>query len=40
MKKNEYCKKHNIPLIRIPYTIRNKITINDLKLDTSIYLID
>ena len=39
-KKNEYCKKHNIPLIRIPYTIRNNITINDLKLDTSTYLID
>lgn len=40
MKKNEYCKKHNIPLIRIPYTIRNNITINDLNLKTSIYIID
>lgn len=40
MKKNEYCKKHNIPLIRIPYTIRNDITINDLNLKTSTYIIN
>ncbi len=28
--KNQYCNKHNIPLIRIPYTKLNHITINDL----------
>ena len=30
---------HNIPLIRIPYTMRDNITINDLKIETSKYLI-
>ena len=30
--KNEYCIEHNIPLIRIPYTQLNNITINDLTL--------
>lgn len=30
IKKNEYCKKHNIPLVRIPYTHLNKITLEDL----------
>ena len=39
-KKNEYCKINNIPLIRIPYTIKNNITINDLKIETSAYLIN
>ena len=33
--KNEYCKKNNIPLIRIPYTQEDKLTINDLLLKTS-----
>ena len=38
-KKNNYCKTHNIPLIRIPYTLRNNITIKDLKIETTSYLI-
>lgn len=33
--KNEYCYKNNIPLIRIPYTQLNNLTIIDLKLETS-----
>ena len=28
--KNEWAKKHNIPLVRIPYWERDKITIDDL----------
>lgn len=30
--KNEWCKEHNIPLIRIPYWKIDEITIKDLKL--------
>lgn len=30
--KNEWCMKHDIPLIRIPYTLFNNITIKDLVL--------
>lgn len=37
-KKNNYCKQNNIPLIRIPYTLRERITIEDLKLETTQYL--
>lgn len=37
--KNNYCKEHNIPLIRIPYTQRDIITIEDLVLETTKYLI-
>ena len=37
--KNEYCKIHNIPLIRIPYWHYNKITIDDLRPETSQFLI-
>lgn len=37
--KNQYCKNHNIPLIRIPYTKYNSITIEDLKPETSNFLI-
>lgn len=37
--KNEYCFKNNIPLIRIPYTHFNSITINDLKLETSKFIL-
>ena len=39
IKKNNYCKEHHIPLIRIPYTIRGKITINDLVVETTKYLV-
>lgn len=38
-RKNEYCKKHNIPLIRLPYLDPYKITIDDLKIETSQYLV-
>ena len=37
--KNEYCKKHNIPLIRIPYTEINNISLEMLIPSTSKYLI-
>jgi len=37
--KNDYCKEHNIPLIRIPYTQYKNLTIDDLKLETSKFLI-
>ena len=33
--KNQYCKDHNIPLIRIPYTKLDNITLDDLILETS-----
>ena len=31
--KNEYAKEHNIPMIRIPYKMRDKITLEDLMGD-------
>lgn len=37
--KNEWCKKNNIPLIRIPYTHLNEICLEDLLLETSKFLI-
>lgn len=37
--KNNWCKENNIPLIRIPYSILPKLTIQDLLLETSQYLI-
>lgn len=37
--KNDYCKKHNIPLIRIPFTEIDKLNIDMLKPETSQYLI-
>jgi len=33
--KNEYCKNHNIPLIRIPYTHLKNLNIKDLLLETT-----
>jgi hypothetical protein len=30
LQKNQYCLDHKIPLIRIPYTQKDKITIQDL----------
>lgn len=33
--KNEYCRKNNIPLIRIPYTQYEDLNIEDLKLETT-----
>lgn len=38
--KNEWCKNHNIPLIRIPYTHYNDICLDDLLLETTTYLVD
>lgn len=35
MIKNEWCKEHNIPLIRIPYTRFKDLCIEDLQLDTT-----
>ena len=37
--KNQWCKENNIPLIRIPYTHKNKICLEDLLLESSIYKI-
>lgn len=37
--KNAWCKNNNVPLIRIPYWHLNEITIADLKLETSKYII-
>lgn len=38
--KNNYCFEHNIPIIRIPYWHRDKITINDLILETSRFILN
>lgn len=38
--KNEWCKNHNIPLIRIPYTHYNDICLDDLLLETTTYLVE
>jgi len=35
--KNQWCKDNNIPLIRIPYTAYNTLSIEDLKLETTQY---
>lgn len=37
--KNDWCKNNNIPLIRIPYTHFNDITLQDLLLDTSSFIV-
>ena len=37
--KNEWCKANNIPLIRIPYTHLPDLTIEDLMLETSKFII-
>ena len=37
--KNQWCIDNNIPLIRIPYTHLNELSIDDLKLETSKFLI-
>lgn len=39
MIKNQWCKDNNIPLIRIPYTHLDKLTIEDLKLETTTFLV-
>ena len=37
--KNEWCKINNFPLIRIPYTHLNELSINDLLLATSQFIV-
>lgn len=37
--KNEYCQKNHIPLIRIPYWHLSKLMIDDLRLETSQFII-
>lgn len=37
--KNNYCFEQSIPLIRIPYTIFSQLTIKDLQLETSQYIL-
>ena len=39
MIKNQWCKDNNIPLIRIPYTHLDKLIIEDLKLETTTFLV-
>lgn len=36
--KSKWCKEHNIPLIRIPYTHFKNLTLNDLLLNTSNFI--
>lgn len=37
--KNEWCKQQNIPLIRIPYTHLDKLSIQDLLLESTTFLV-
>lgn len=37
--KNQWCKEHNIPLIRIPYTHLKDLCLEDLLLETSQYVV-
>ena len=37
--KNKWCKDNNIPLIRIPYSHKNQIQLEDLILDTSKFIV-
>ena len=37
--KTQWCKEHNIPLIRIPYTKYETLYIEDLLLETSKFII-
>lgn len=37
--KNQWCKDNNIPLIRIPYTHLEKLTLADLQLETSQFIV-
>jgi len=37
--KNQWCKDNNIPLIRIPYWHLQDLTIDDLRPETSQFLI-
>ena len=35
--KDKWCRNNNYPLIRIPYTIKDDLAINDLLLETTNY---
>ena len=37
--KDKYCFDNNIPIIRIPYVMLNFLTIDDLKLETSNFIL-
>ena len=37
--KNKWCKENNIPLIRIPYTHYNELSIKDIMLETSKFIV-
>lgn len=37
--KNQWCIENNIPLIRIPYTHLDELTIEDLKIETSKFIV-
>lgn len=37
--KNNYCHKHNIPIIRIPYTELEQLKLQDLCLETTTFLV-
>lgn len=37
--KNKWCKENNIPLIRIPYTIYSQLSIDDIMLETSKFVV-
>ena len=37
--KNNYCHQNNIPIIRIPYTHLSKLSIKDLQLETTAFLV-
>lgn len=37
--KNKYCKENNIPLIRIPYTHYKELSLDDLLLETSSFIV-
>lgn len=39
LEKNWYCKKNDIPIIRIPYTHYNQLELKDLLLETSNFII-
>lgn len=38
--KNQWCKKNNIPLIRIPYTRYDTLNLKDLQLETSKFIVE
>lgn len=38
--KNDYCFKNNIPLIRIPYNHLHKLNIDDLKIESSTFIVN